>query len=68
MYTIETAIVMPVILFFILVSLCICLKYTEIISCHADVLRESALQNKINNADIARGGAVLYDFYEKHTG
>ena len=27
-----------------------------------------SLQNKTNNADIARGGAVLYDFYEKHTG
>lgn len=66
MHTIETAIVLPAILFFVLISICISLKYTEMISRRADVLRASSLEHKISNTDIARGGAVLYDLYQKY--
>ncbi len=68
MHTIETAIVMPVLLLFLLLSVCVCLKYTEQISRHSDTLRESFFEKRISNTDIARGGAVLYETYRKHAG
>ncbi|MFR1517484.1 MAG: TadE/TadG family type IV pilus assembly protein [Clostridia bacterium] len=66
MHTIETAIVMPVLFFFIFVSMSVCLRYMQRIVRNADALRESAAVYTISNTDIARGGAELYALYQRH--
>lgn len=67
MYTVETAVVLPAFLLFLLVYICVSVQYTEQVSVHADRLRESALPHTIHNTDIVRGEAVLYDIYQRHT-
>ena len=66
MHTLETSIILPAVLFFILVAVCISLKYTEVVSKHADKLEASAYETTTNNVDILRGGAILYEIYEEH--
>ena len=68
MNTIETAIVMPVILFFFAASVCISLKYTELLSEHAERLTASCFEERIGNADITRCSDLLSDLYANYAG
>ena len=68
MNTIETAIVMPVILFFLVASVCISLKYTELLSEYSERLAASCFEECIGNAAVTRCGDLLSDLYENYAG
>lgn len=68
MHTLETAIVLPAILVFIAVVICISLKYTDMVSQHADKIARSVPKEIINHTDVARGGVILDELYESYEG
>ena len=68
MHTLETAIVLPAILVFIAVVICISLKYTDMVSQHADELKTSVPTEIINHTDVVRGGVVLEELFDKYEG
>lgn len=67
MYTIETAIVVPVLLFMILICISISLKYTEMMSAYATACREAIPDDRISNTDAARAGDILYEVFQKYS-
>lgn len=66
MYTLETIIVMPVILIFIAAIICVSLKYAEIVSKNADSLKEDSLTENISCTDVVRGGEILNELYKEY--
>lgn len=66
MHTLETVIVIPTVLIFILLSVCVNLKYAEVISKHAEFLKISASEETTKNADVLRGGMIINELYEDY--
>ena len=66
MHTLETTIVLPAILFFVMIAVCVSLKYTEALSKHAEALKASASEATTKNVEIVRGGAILNEIYEEY--
>jgi len=68
MHTLETAIILPAILIFAAVVICISLKYTDMVSQHADEIAKSVPEEVISHTDVARGGVILDELYENYAG
>lgn len=66
MHTIETAIILPLIMLFTAALIFICLRYTEITSKHAEILSREAGKHTVSNTDIARGGDIIYELYREY--
>ncbi len=65
LYTLETAIILPVIIIFIITAISVTLKFTEASTKHAEALKASASEETISNIDILRGGMILNDLYKE---
>ena len=68
MHTLETAIVLPAVLFFTAMMICISLKYTDMVSQHADKNATSVPEELISHTDVVRGGAILSELCENYSG
>lgn len=66
MHTLETSVVLPALLFFIAVVICISLFYADMVSKHADKIATSFETPTINHTDVVRGGVVIEELYEKY--
>lgn len=68
MHTLEAIIVIPAVLLFILIIICVSLKYSDMVSKHADEMSASVSEEVINHTDVVRGGVVLDELYGKYAG
>lgn len=68
MHTLETAIILPAILFFVAVIICISLKYTDMVSQHADKNAKSVPEELISHTDVVRGGTILSELCKSYSG
>ena len=68
MHTLETAIILPAVLFFAVVIICVSLKYTDMVSQHADKNKASVPEELISHTDVVRGGAILSELCENYSG
>ena len=68
MHTLETSVIMPALLVFITVMLCLSLYDTDMVSQHADELKTSVPTEIINHTDVVRGGVVLEELFDKYEG
>lgn len=68
MHTLETSIILPAVLLFVTVIVCVSLKYSDMVSQHADEIAASVPEEKISHTDVVRGGVVLNELYEKYLG
>lgn len=68
MHTIEAAVILPIIFFFAIGFISISLRYTEILSKHTENVSNEMRQHSVSNADIARGGDIIYEIYREIKG
>ncbi len=68
MHTLETAIILPAVLIFAAVVIFVSLKYTDMVSQHADKNATSVPEELISHTDVGRGGAILSELCKNYSG
>ncbi len=64
-HTLETAIILPVLILFVFMTLFSAFEYARLMSVHAERLYDAAEDRSVSNTDIARCGDIIYEIFKR---